>query len=78
MDYTFDSHGGFYARRADVGVIEYAYPSSPYAEEAKKKPEQVAELMTAVSEAYLTQYTALSWYRERYDRMCKAMDAVKP
>ena len=45
--YHLDSDGGFSAGDTDTGITAYAYPTSAYANRAKRDPEKVARDMLA-------------------------------
>lgn len=43
--FAFDAQGAFIAGCAETGATCYAYPSSPHAQDAKRKPAATAEEM---------------------------------
>lgn len=73
LAFCFDPHGGFYAADLAAQLVEYAYPSSAYATEARKHPEQVAAAMLAGIADF---YRAQPWHAERWERMRAQMAAA--
>jgi len=79
ITYCFDKGGGFYAKSvSDAGVvIEYAYPSSVWADKARQNPAAVAELMLEDAYVTLAFYAMRPWYADRIARMDAQMKAVQ-
>jgi hypothetical protein len=63
-----DKDGGFYAADCDTQQIEYAYPSSIHAEQAKKNPINAAREMLSVPAIH---------YAGRWEYMRNKMLAVE-
>jgi len=76
IETKMDKNGGFYAANLTNKTIEYAYPSSIHATQAKKSPAKVAEAML-FSQSHITSQTQQSlWMIERWEYMRAAMVAV--
>lgn len=80
VTFTFDVHGGFWARHV-AGIFEYAYPTSDCAKEARKTPMETAKLMLQGVWDCFEHYQSLDWFagsmNERAEKMAVAL-ARKP
>ena len=74
--YKFDEQGGFFAKNEDMNVVEYAYPSSAFAESAKRVPLQVSLEMLTRIEPRIEFYQAQPWWKPRMDALLHAMGAA--
>ncbi len=78
VEYVMDANGGFYAADVDSKVIEYAYPTSNHATEAKRNPELVA-LAMLFPQCHITADTEQpQWMVDRWNHMRTAMLASRP
>jgi len=75
LNYGFVADGGFAAVDRITGHASYAYPTSEYAERAKREPHITATIMirSALSNASMHQSSALAAYDAR---ITAALDAV--
>ena len=74
IETKMDKNGGFYAANLSNRTIEYAYPTSIHATEARKSPAKVAEAML-FSQSHITapDTERTLWMVERWDYMRTAM-----
>lgn len=78
IETKMDKNGGFWAANLSNKTIEYAYPTSPYAEAAKMRPVRVAEEMLHSQSHIQPEADQPEWMQDRWTRMREAMLKAEP